>query len=256
MRAIVRSAERASNLPEGVTASIADSNDLDSLKASFRGAAVVHFIPPLFNPLEEAHAANAMRASAECDVSRFVYHSVLHADTPQMPHHVRKARVERALRDSELRWTVVQPAMYVSTPLLYFDAERGKFRPPFNPQRKFSPVDLLDLSEAVANILCDRGHEFATYELAGAERLDFFGMASVVSAVTGRQVGAEVGEPEIALRVRSYSAHMQTEARAMYAYYDAHGLPGNGNVLRLILGREPATFEASMRSHFENAYQQ
>jgi NAD(P)H dehydrogenase (quinone) len=39
------------------------------------------------------------------------------------------------------------------------------------------------------------------------------------------------------------SASRASDMRAMWQDYDRHGLRGNSNVLRMLLGREPASFE-------------
>lgn len=251
VRALVRSQQRADELNAIVKTVVADLADQASLKAAFAGAKVVHFIPPLFNKAEERYAANAIEAATAAGVGRFVYLSVLHSDTWQMPHHHRKAAVERVLRDSDLTWTIVQPAMYVSTPLLYLDKASLVFRPPFSTRRLFSPIDNDDLTHAVANILTQPGHEFAVYELAGPAPLTIADMADALSKLLGRPVRAELGTPDDALRGRGFSPESEAEARAMYAHYDAHGLPGNGKALEMILGRAPRPFHESLESRLD-----
>jgi NAD(P)H dehydrogenase (quinone) len=191
--ALVRSQDRAAGIPSTHRPIIADLADADALAEAFSGAKIVHFIPPLFQKLEEAYAANAINAAVRMNVERFVYHSVLHADTPGMPHHIRKARVERIVRGSGMRWTIVQPSMYVTTPLLYFRPREMIFRPPFSVSNVFNPVDTTDLGEAVANVLLEADHEFATYELAGANRLSFLDMATVASTIMQKFVEAVPG---------------------------------------------------------------
>jgi NAD(P)H dehydrogenase (quinone) len=244
-RALVRSENRAAGISSAHRPVVADLADTGALEKAFAGAKVVHFIPPLFSKLEATYAANAINAAVKMNVERFVYHSVLHADTPDMPHHVRKAQVERLVRGSPLRWTVVQPAMYVTTPFLYFRPQQKAFRPPFSTTKPFNPVDTADLSQAVANVLLEDGHEFATYELAGANALTFRDMAAIASGVTKTTVEAVVGTADEALAGRDLSPESMNEARAMYAFYDQHGLPGNGRVLGMLLKRAPRSFERS-----------
>ena len=244
-RALVRSENRAADISSAHRPVLADLADTGTLEQAFAGAKVVHFIPPLFSRLEAPYAANAINAAVKMNLERFVYHSVLHADTPEMPHHVRKAQVERLLRGSPLRWTIVQPTMYVTTPLLYFRPQQMMFRPPFSTTKPFNPVDTADLSEAVANVLLEDDHEFATYELAGAKGLSFRDMAAIASGVTNTTVKAVVGTADEALAGRNLPPESMAEARAMYAFYDQHGLPGNGRVLGMLLRRNPRSFEQS-----------
>jgi NAD(P)H dehydrogenase (quinone) len=250
-RALVRSQGRAAAISPAHHPVVADLADADAVAKAFAGARIVHFIPPLFSKLEEAYAANAINAAVGMNVERFVYHSVLHADTPEMPHHVRKARVERMVRGSGLRWTVIQPAMYATTPLLYFRPREMAFRPPFRVTNLFSPVDNADLSEAVGNVLLEEGHEFATYELAGTNRLSLLDMAAIASTVMGKPVEAIAGSADEVLAGRNFSPEAEDEARAMYAFYDLHGLPGNGRILGMLLKRPPRSFESSLSAFMQ-----
>lgn len=247
-RAILRDAARASALPGVSDVAVADIGDRSALVKALQNIDVVHFIPPLYQASEEPFAASVIAAAAEARVGRLTYHSVLHAHTPAMPHHVRKARIEIMIRDSALAWTIVQPAMYTSTPLRFFDAARAALEPPFSLETQFNPIDPTDLADAVAAVLVEDGHDFATYELAGAERLNFRRMGEIISAVLKRPMIAQSITPDVALARRpNFDAAMQVQARAMYAQYDAHGLPGNGKVLKMILKRDATTFADSMR---------
>jgi uncharacterized protein YbjT (DUF2867 family) len=85
-------------------------------------------------------------------------------------------------------------------------------------------------------VLLEDGHASATYELAGPDRIGLAGMASAISGVLGRSISVRRVAPEVA-----------PDMQAMLDHYDAHGLVGNPNVLRMLLGREPASFPDVMR---------
>ena len=232
-----------------VQAAVADLADVDSLAAGLRGAGAVHYIPPTYNTAEERFGANVIEAALAAGVSRMSYHSVLHAPTPAMTHHIRKSRVELMLRESPLAWTIVQPAMYAQTPLAFLDAERTALSPGFDVTRPFTPVDVVDLGEAVAAVVAETRHAFATYELAGAEQLTFQDMAAALGRVVGHPVAARSAPADVVLamaRARGFSASALEELGLMMAHYDRHGLVGNPNVLRMLLGREPTGFEAAV----------
>jgi len=248
-RAILRDESRAIAAADAGEMAVADLANVDALTRALREAAVVHFIPPLYKAEEERYAANVLRAAAAAGTQRVVYHSVLHANTPRMPHHVRKARIETMFRESPLAWTIVQPAMYTTTPLRFFRKEESALELPFNVASKFNPIDLGDLSEAVAAVLGEEGHDYATYELAGAETLDFRQMGAVLAEILGRPVTVRKIDPETALRRRNFDPEMQAQARAMYAHYDEHGLRGNSRILQMLLGRSPASFAESTRAN-------
>ena len=243
VRAVVRRPEQASAFTE---ARVADLADRDALTRAIEGAGAVHLIPPVFNEREPLFAANLIAAAEAAGVQRVVYHSVLHAPTPAMPHHRRKSEVELMLRESSLAWTIVQPAMYMQTGFTFLDWASGAYTVPFDPDAPFAPIDVVDLAEAVAAVLTGEGHEYATYELAGTEHITPRQMAAAIGEATDTAVTPSQVEPEAFAAARGarrgFDERQTRELVAMYRHYDGHGLLGNGNVLRLLLGREPARF--------------
>ena len=251
VRALSRRAGQAGLFPYGVEARPGDLLDIGSLASAIEGARSIHYIPPSFDPRELEFARNLIIAAERASVPRIVYHSVLHAMTPEMPHHFRKAQVELLLRHSRLAWTILQPAMYAQTALAFFDAEAGELTPAFDPTRPFAPVHDRDLAEAAAIVHTTGGHSFATYELAGPELLDFAAMGERLGELLGRpvptrRVPAEVLSRRVAA-ARRFTPDQVRELELMFAHYDAHGLVGNGNVLRMILGRAPTDFAEAIR---------
>ena len=249
-RALVRSPQSASRLPPGSETRVAELADKESLISALSGVRVVHYIPPTYEPREEAFASNVLDAARQAGVERLVYHSVLHAPTPAMRHHWRKAQVELLIRESELSWTIVQPAMYMQTAFAFLSPDRTKLTPGFNVVRSFTPVDVEDLADAVATVLTEESHAFATYELAGSETLDFASMAAQFGDVLEAATIAEALDPSLVLataRERGFGEDALDELRLMMEHYDAHGLVGNSNVLRMLLGREPARFSDVVR---------
>jgi uncharacterized protein YbjT (DUF2867 family) len=249
--AITRRSGPPNPFPGPVEVRPGDLQEVDSLAAAVEGATAIHYIPPSFEPRELEFARNLIAAAERAGVSRLTYHSVLHAPTPEMPHHWRKSQVELLLRHSPLSWTVIQPAMYAQTALAFFDSAAGLLTPAFDITRPFAPIHEQDLAEAAAIIHTTPGHAFATYELAGSELLDFIAMGDQLSAILGRPVTtSKVDADALAAQVaaaRGLNPDQVRELRLMFDHYDLYGLVGNGNVLRMILGREPATFAEAMR---------
>jgi NAD(P)H dehydrogenase (quinone) len=251
VRAIGRKKAPADMFSTSVEVRAGNLEDVESLASAIKGADSIHYIPPSFNPLEEQFARNLIAAAERAGISRLVYHSVLHAATPDMPHHLRKARVELSLRHSNLSWTVLQPAMYTQTVLAFFDQAAGVLSPAFDPSRPFTPVDGQDLAEVVAIMHTIDGHAYATYELAGSERLDFLAMGERLGEVLGRTIVTCVQPLEAVgerlANTRGYTADQVRELSLMCAHYDKYGLVGNANVLRMLLGREPTNFTQAIR---------
>ena len=110
-----------------------------------RGLDLLVFIAPPFDGREDAHAADALAVAGGQGVGHFVYYSVLHPSFRGVPHHRRKLDVETQVKDSDLRWTIIQPTMYQQTFLgLVRQATDGVLRLPYSPAARFHLVDLQD----------------------------------------------------------------------------------------------------------------
>ena len=256
-RAAVRVPDQLTLFADLADPVIADFSDEAQLAEAFAGVDAAYYIPPAFNAAEPQFAANVIAAAERTSLPRLVYHSVLHAATPGMRHHARKAAVEVMLRESSLTWTILQPAMYMQTPLFFLNAERTELNPAFNADRVFTPVDLLDVGEVAASILTTQGHDFATYELSGGEPVSFRDMAHILSVVFARPVTSNpLNLADLIRRLsaaRSLSENAVLDLSAMLTYYDRHGLRGNSAVLRMILGRDPTSFETAARRTLSSA---
>ncbi|WP_369029612.1 MULTISPECIES: SDR family oxidoreductase [Streptomyces] len=214
------------------------------LREPFAGAQAVHVIPPSLHPREDVLVGNAVQAAVAAGVPRLVHHSVMHPHTPVLRNHIRKANAEAVVRDSGLRWTILQPSMFAQVALLMFaGGADGEVVLPFNPESRISMLDLRDLAEAAARVLTEPGHDYATYELAGP-LTSLKEMAVDISAATGRslitrQVPVADGPlPPVAAANPMAAADMIST----FAHYDQHGYLGNPRVLEMLLGRPATTF--------------
>jgi uncharacterized protein YbjT (DUF2867 family) len=221
---------------------VADLADRDALERALRGARAVHVVPPLFHPEEAALVANAVAAAQAAGVPRFTYHSVLHPDTPGLPHHQRKSLAEAAIRASSLDWTILRPAMYAQTVLLYIRGDSDVVPIPYSLDAPFTVIDVADVAAATAAALLDDGHTFATYDLAGAERHSMGELVAQAGRVLGRPLTGQVVQPWEAALPIDWTRSGWADVCAMWSHYDGHGLVGNAGAARLVLGREPAAF--------------
>lgn len=192
----------------------------------------------------------AIRLARERGVEHFVYHSVLHPQTEKMNHHWQKLRVEEMLLESELPFTILQPAPYMQNLLTSWKSilEEGFLRIPYSIDARFSFVDLEDIAETAKIILSETDHRFATYELAGTLPMSHADVAAVMGRVMKREVRAEREEiGNWRLRARGISPYAMDHLIKMFEYYDQWGLVGNPNTLRWVLTREPTSLEAFIR---------
>jgi NAD(P)H dehydrogenase (quinone) len=186
-------------------------------------------------------------AAIAARVDRFVLHSVMHPATPGVRHHQRKASSEAIVRRSPLRWTILQPAMYAQTIMLYWRrSPAGTVIVPYSLDTPFTPVALSDVAEATAVVLTQTGHEFATYELGGPQVLTGREMLAAVCRELGEQRSVRRGKlSELALPPE-WSTSARADMAAMCEHYDMVGLTGGGRVLEMLLGQPGTPFQQTI----------
>lgn len=178
--------------------------DWPDLAAAVTGCSAAYLIAPNLLPDEPAYMSEALAGLRRGGVSRVVYHSVASPYAPEMPHHVGKARSEDLVRRSGLVWTLLQPGAYLQN----LDLSGPTVTVPYDIEAVFGFLDLADLGAAAATVLLEPGHEGATYELASRR-------ACVRELAGERGLTAE--------RIENTVEHHWL--RAMFDYYDRHGLP-------------------------------
>lgn len=189
-----------------------------------------------------------MDAADAADLPRLVYHSVMHPQTPSMPHHWRKWRAEETLRASDLAWTIVQPAMYAQSVLAFLNRRRTMLRLGYDPDQRFTLIDLDDLGEAVAALLLDDTHVGRTYELAGIELLTTHEMVEQMSRAWQHPVRL-VRLPAVlvaAVGSLQFGRGTFSQIKAMLDHYNAHGFTGDAASLTRLLRRAPRRFSETL----------
>lgn len=221
-----------------------DLSDDGVAAAAVAGADAVFMIPPAFHPQEDEFAIKVVQEAERAGVRKFVYLSVLHPHTPGLHHHMRKANAEAAVRSAHLDWTILQPSMFAQIVLSTWGMAPGPQVPvPFDVDNEFSFIDLNELAEVAVKVCTQPGHGSATYELAGPT-IPFREAVRTAGESRGVELTATTLDWREARLPPGFteSTSQATDMKAMWHDYDRHGLQGNSNVLRMLLGREPATF--------------
>ncbi len=226
---------------------VGDARDAEFMMGAAAGARAVYHICPNMAPDEIAIGKAVITAARHANVGLFAFHSVLHPQTDAMPHHWQKLLVERMLIDSGLQFVILQPASYMQNVLADWDSivTRGIYHVPYATGTRLGLVDLDDVAAAAAHVLTERGHEGATYELAGPEVLNQDDVARLLGEALGRQVTPEVVPAEDwarDARVAGLGDYQIDTLQAMFRYYEWGGFWGNPRVLGWLLGRPPTTF--------------
>ena len=256
VRAFIRRPEQAAAVKAlgAAEVSVGSFEDARALSLAAAGTRAIYHICPNVSRDELSIARAVAAAAREHDVKRFVFHSVLHPLIEAMPHHWNKMRAEEMLLAADFDLTILRPTAYMQN---IFGAwrgivEDGVFRIPYPADTRLSFVDLDDVAEVAARVLTEDGHDGATYELAGTAPLSQTEVAATIGAVLRRDIRVEA-EPveawESRVRAAGMGDHERVTLAAMFRYYARHGLVGNSNTLRWLLGRAPNNLTHFIAAH-------
>ena len=236
---------------------VGDMRDGVAIRASMQGARAVYHICPNMSPDEELIGKLVLKAVLDSGVEHLVYHSVLHPQTEKMPHHWAKLRVEEIIFESDLPYTIMQPAPYMQNLLANWKSilEDGVLRIPYSINSKFSFVDLEDVAEAAGIVVNDPNHYNTIYELSGTMPMSHVEVAYVFERLLDIAVQAvkeDIGDwkRRASTTVAKKDRDQQQAEYAienlvrMFEYYDRWGLAGNSNCLRWLLQRQPNSLES------------
>ncbi|MCQ9388569.1 NmrA family NAD(P)-binding protein [Brevibacterium sp. 50QC2O2] len=212
-------------------------------------AAAIYLIAPNMCADEPGFVDTWLSAAAEAGVERVVYHSVAAPYAPQMPHHLHKAMSEDLVRRSGLDWTILQPCAYAENLLPGLREPQPQIRIAYSPDTPFGLIGLDDVGAIAARVLLESGHTGASYELGGPELVTVRQVARIAEAALGRPVDLRVESVDdwAAGPGAGLEARERDWLAAMFAYYDAHGLPVGGRVAQMLLGRRPESMERLLR---------
>lgn len=234
----------------------ADMGDLHAFISASRGAKSIYHIAPNVSPNEVVYGSNALAAAITANVEHFVFHSVLHPQVEEMPHHLAKLRVEELIFQSGLPFTIMQPTAYMQNTLAQWGTveKEGLFRVPYRVNARLSLVDLHDAADAGARVLTEPDHQGATYELCGPDAFsqDEVALAfSEVLQIPVRAVQLPLDEWEKDARSRGMGDYAIDTLKKMFNYYERYSMTGNANVLNWLLKRKPTSFNEFLNTEAE-----
>lgn len=231
---------------------------------ALQGCRAAYLMAPNLHPDELGFISSLLEACREAGVARVVYHSVAAPYAPEMPHHVAKAAAEDPVRRSGLQWSILQPCAYIENLMPGLRDPEPHIDVAYSVDTRFSLVSLTDVGEIAAAVLLDDSHIGATYELGGPEQLTIRDYAEHAEQVLGRRVAVNRLTPnQWSAAQRSATQAQAPDAdgsrsrldereiewlEAMFAYYDAHGLPCGNLPAQSILGRAPRSVEEILRA--------
>lgn len=231
---------------------IGDLRDSNSLAKAMTGIKKIYYICPNMAPDELEIGRNLIHLASKNGITRFIYHSVLHPQAEDMPHHWQKLRMEELLFKSGLDFTILQPCAYMQNTLANWQeiVKNGIYAIPYATSARISMVDLMDVAAIAEVVLTQRNHSHTIYELAGPEHLSQVEVAEILSAELGRPVQAiTLARTQWTDNVRKSGLderQINTLLR-MFEYYENYGLQGNATILTCLLKRPATKFAEFVR---------
>jgi uncharacterized protein YbjT (DUF2867 family) len=247
VRALIRRDADRSGLPEGVEGVVGDLDRAETLTPALAGVRGVHLLSGysgLGGLLAEARRAG---------VERVVLQSSSAVPGGDMTNAVARYHIlsERAVRESGLAWTFLQPDSFMSNTLQWIpQLQAGDVvRAPFADVR-VATIDPYDVAAVSAEALISGGHDGRSYRLSGPESLLPADRVAVLARVLDRDLRFEAQSHEDARAEMSRA--MPVEYVDAFLSFFADGTLDESEVLPTveeITGRRPRTFEQWARAH-------
>jgi uncharacterized protein YbjT (DUF2867 family) len=160
---------------------------------------------------------------------------------------------ERAIRDSGVAWTFIQPNSFMTNALRWLPQLRAgdTIRLPF-ANVPIAVIDPADIAEVAAAALTTDRHEGRSYRVSGPESLLPAEQVAILANVLGRDLRFEAQSDEEARA--EMSASMPAEYVDAFFSFFVDGTIDESTVLPTVeevLGRPPRRFEDWARAHAE-----
>jgi uncharacterized protein YbjT (DUF2867 family) len=249
VRALVREGSRSATWPPGVEAAVGDLNRAESLRGPLEGVRAV-FLLSGYRELEES--LGEMRRAG---VERVVLMSSSAAPGGDLTNAVARYHIlsERAVRESGLAWTFLQPNSLMSNTFRWKgQLEAGDVvRLPF-ANVPIATIDPDDLGAVAAVALTSSEHDGRAYRLSGPESLLPADQVRILARVLGRDLRFEA-QSDAEARAEMSAAMPADYVEAFFRFF-VDGEVDESQVLPTveeITGRKPRTFEQWARAHAE-----
>ncbi|WP_152424999.1 SDR family oxidoreductase [Nafulsella turpanensis] len=187
--ALVRSAEKASDLGLGVEVKEGDYDKPETLQKALKDIDTLLLISSSEVGKRQAQHRNIINAAKQAGVKQIVYTSLLHADTSSLSLAEEHIATEADLKAAGIPYTVLRNGWYTEN---YADSIKAALASGSiigsAGEGKISAATRADYADAAVGVLTSEGHEGKTYELAGDESFTLGELAAELSRQTGKNI--------------------------------------------------------------------
>ena len=247
VRALIRRPQDADSLPAGAQAVVGDLNQPETFADALPGVTAIYLLAGYDNLSE------LLASAREAGVQRVVLQSSSSVPGGDMDNAVARYHIlsERAIRESGLAWTFLQPNTFMTNTFEWADqlragdTVRGAF-----PHVAIATIDPADVAAVAVEALTSDVHASYTYRLSGPEALRPADRVAALGRVLGRELQFE--------ELSDDEAYAQMSAAMPQPYVDAFfsffvgGTIDETTVYPTvdeIIGRAPRSFEQWAREH-------
>jgi len=249
VRVMSHSPDKLKKLPTSVEGYRADLDDPDTLPAAFDGIDSV-FLLNAVGLNETNEGLSAVSTAKATRVKKIVYMSVfMPAGSEKIPHFRSKLPVEKAIKESEIAYTILRPNNFFQNDLGLKSAimQYSVYPQPIGG-KGLNRVDVRDIADCAINALMKSGHEGRTYEVHGPDTLTGEGIARIYTKHLGREVRYSGNDLDAwGENVKNMMPEfMIPEMRIMYEFFQENGMIASKDELektQKLLGRKPRTFD-------------
>ena len=240
-------------LAQGVEAVQGDLGDAAGLKTALQGVESL-FLLSAGSHFDRSEIA-AIAAARDAGVKRLVKLSASGASADSSNPLLRAhGRVERALEDSGLTFTVLRPSFFMQNWVAFFAHAIKAGQPVYvnAGEGRLAWIDTRDIADAAAAALLEPGHDGLFYDLTGPEALTYGEVATRLGKLLGRAV-PYVPVPDAA----AFQALQGMGMDAWYAYgmVNLHQGVRRGlaeattGTVELVTGKPPRGIDAFLSEH-------
>ena len=253
VRVMTHSAEKMKRLPAGVEGIRADLDDPETLPEAFEGIDGVFLLNAVCLG-ETDEGLFVVSAAKDSGVKKIVYMSVcMPRGSEAIPHFRTKIPIEKAVKESGIAYTILQPNNFFQNDLGMKEAimTHGIYPQPIG-SKGLNRVDVRDIAECAVNALTQSGHEGKVYPIHGPDTLTGEDVARIYSTHLGREVRYAGDDLDAwAERVKHlFPEFVIPELRIMFRFFQEYGMAATEEELEnqnKILGRAPRSFDDFVR---------
>jgi uncharacterized protein YbjT (DUF2867 family) len=247
VRALVRRDADRATLPAGVDAFVGDLSRPETLAGAVDDVGAIHLLSG-YEGMDRL-LADARRARVE----RVVLQSSSAVPSGDTSNAVARYHIlsERAVSDSGLAWTFLQPNSFMSNTLQWIPQLRAGdvVRAPFADVR-VATIDPHDVAAVSARALTSSDHEGRSYRLSGPDSLLPADRVRVLGEVLGRELRFE-GQSDVEAREEMLASMPAEYVDAFFSFF-AEGKLDESEVrdtVERVTGRRPRSFEQWASAH-------